>query len=265
MKSLLIDYHIHTSFSQDCKSDLISICEKAVELGLSEIGLADHIEFGPYHTGHPDYNEYAKEVDSCRKKYSGVLKIKIGAEIGEPHLFKKEVKALLSTFDFDFVLGSAHYARGLEPAWEENYFKKPNPYLSYFEQVLNVARDGEFDVLAHIDLVKRDARKFGFEYDGPLPYADLIREILSTIIKRKKILEINSSPIRNGDVDPCPSPEILKWYVELGGEAVSVGSDAHRIENVGQDIDKCIELATSVGIKYLARFDKRKVSFTKSH
>jgi histidinol phosphatase-like PHP family hydrolase len=123
----------------------------------------------------------------------------------------------------------------------------------------NLAAEGDFDVLGHLDLVKRDARKFGKVYDGPEPYADLIRAALRSIVERGKGIEINTSPLRRGQPDPCPSLEVLRWYRELGGEILTFGSDAHRPGDIGAHFDVALEMARAAGFTRLARFEKRQV------
>lgn len=254
------DYHVHTSFSIDSQADMEAACQAAIERGLDEIAFADHLDFGPDEShGYFRKTAYLAAIERCRARYDGELTVRTGVEVGEPHLFVGEASDVIGQDDFDVVLGSAHYAAGMKPAWREAFFEQPLrlAYRAYFSQVVDLAANGDFDVLGHIDLIKRDARKFGKPYDGPEPYVDLIMTALRSLVERGKGLELNTSPLRRGQPEPCPSLEILRWYRELGGEILVIGSDAHSPEAVGADIDLAVELAKSAGFDRLSTFSKR--------
>lgn len=262
MNYRMADYHVHTDFSCDSEADMEAVCEAAIDRGLSEIAFTDHLDFGPADPpGCFRQIEYLAAIERCRAHYGDRLTIRTGVEIGEPHLFAREAARVLAMGDFDIVLGSAHYADGMQAAWKANFFDQPlrQAYEAYFRQVVRLAAEGEFDILGHVDLVKRDAHKFEKPYDGPEPYADMIRAALRAIVERGKGLEINTSPIRRGLPEPCPSMEILHWYRELGGEILTIGSDAHAPEAVGADFDVALEIARAVGFTRLARFEQRQI------
>ena len=260
------DYHIHTRFSCDSKSEMATVCEVAIARGMREIAFTDHVDYGPDDL--PNYFqpvEYLAEIERCRARYGDRLSIRAGLEIGEPHIFVQEAEAVLAVGTFDFVIGSAHYANELQCAWKPYFFEQPlrQAYKAYFRQVVSLAAEGDFDVLGHLDLVKRDALKFGKPYDGPGPYADMIRTALRSIVERGKGIEINTSSLYKGKTmsETCPSLEILHWYRELGGEILTFGSDAHTSDKVGAHFDAALEMARSVGFTRLARFEQRQVSW----
>ncbi len=270
----LSDYHIHTRFSIDSEADLSVICKAAINRGLEEIALTDHVDFGPNDlpNGRLQIAEYLAGIADCRARYAGQLTIRAGVEMGEPHLFPEKAAAVLSQGDFDFVIGSAHYAapldpssgiEGLRPTWHSTYFEQPldQAYKAYFQQVLSLAERGDFDVLGHIDLIKRDAREFGYPYDGPGRYADLVRTALRALVERGKGIEVNTSPLSKGQPETCPSLEILRWYRELGGEILTMGSDAHRPEAVGAHFDTALEMVRAAGFTRLARFERRQLAW----
>ena len=113
------------------------------------------------------------------------------------------------------------------------------------------------------DMVKLDARKFGLVYDGPEPYADMIRTVIRSLVERGKGLELNTSPLRMGQPEPCPSFQVLRWYRELGGEILTFGSDAHQPEAIGSYFDAALEIARAAGFTRLATFEHRKTRWVK--
>jgi histidinol-phosphatase (PHP family) len=270
------DYHAHTRFSCDCDTEMSVMCEEAIARGFREIAFTDHVDFGP--NDPPGYFkpvEYLQSIERCRSLYGDRLTIRAGVELGEPHLFAQETRAVLAAGAFDFVIGSAHYAallpsssdsadtEKLQCAWSESFFDQPlrQAYEAYFRQVVGLAARGDFDVLGHVDLVKRDARHYNKPYDGPAPYADMIRTALRSVIERGKGIEINTSPLYKGKgmTEPCPSLEVLRWYREMGGEILTIGSDAHLPDKIGSHFDVALELARAAGFKRLATFEGRKL------
>jgi histidinol-phosphatase (PHP family) len=276
LPGFISDYHMHTRFSCDSESEMSAVCEAAIARGLREIAITDHADFGP--NDPPGYFkpvEYLQSVEHCRSRYGDRLTIRAGVELGEPHFFARESKAVLAMGSFDFVIGSAHYAallpsstvsttaETLQCAWSESFFEQPlrQAYEGYFRQVVNLAAGGDFDVLGHLDLVKRDACQYNKPYDGPGPYADMIRTALRSVIERGKGIEINTSALYkgNGMSEPCPSLEVLRWYREMGGEILTIGSDAHTPNRVGSHIEVALELARAAGFTHLASFEGRQV------
>jgi histidinol-phosphatase (PHP family) len=266
MKRYRQDYHIHTKFSIDSEASMVAACQAAISRGINEIAFTDHLDFGPDDSaGYFHITEYLAAIERCRIRYDGQLVVRAGVEIGEPHLFSAEASAVLADGDFDIVLGSVHYADGMQAAWLEDFFEQPlrQAYESYFRQVVGLSAEGDFDILGHLDLVKRDARKFGKPYDGPEPYADMIRTALGSLVERGKGIELNTSPLRGGQPDPCPSVQILRWYRELGGEILTLGSDAHSPAAVGAHLDVATEIAKAAGFQHLATFRRRHIDWVK--
>ncbi|MGD2146183.1 MAG: histidinol-phosphatase HisJ family protein [Anaerolineae bacterium] len=264
MKRYKQDYHVHTEFSDDSEAKMAAACQAAVERGIDEIAFTDHLDFKlDGSTAYYRPAAYLAAIRQCRQRYEGQLTVLAGVEVGEPHLFPAETEAAIACDDFDIVLGSAHYASGMQAAWLEDYFEQPLSvaYESYLQQVADLSAKGDFDVLAHLDLVKRDARIFGRSYDGPGPYADLIRTALRSLVERGKGIELNTSPLRLGQGDPSPSSQILRWYRELGGEILTLGSDAHSPGAVGSHLDVAIDVAKAAGFTHLATFRKRQIDW----
>lgn len=264
MRAYRQDYHIHTSFSMDSESHMEAACQAAIARGIDEIAFTDHLDFGPCDSsGAFPTDRYVAAIQRCRERYQDRLDVRTGIEVGEPHIFARQAADVIDAGHFDVVLGSVHYAKGMQAAWLEEFFDQPlrDAYESYFREVVDLAKQGDFDILAHLDLVKRDARKFGKAYDGPGPYEDMIRAALKAIVERGKGIELNTSPLRRGQPEPCPSLEILRWYGELGGEILTLGSDAHAPEVVGSHLEVAVEMVKAAGFKRLATFADREMDW----
>jgi histidinol-phosphatase (PHP family) len=129
-------------------------------------------------------------------------------------------------------------------------------YEPYFEAVLGAVQTGLFDVLGHLDIVKR----YGVRHHGPFSYdryAEPIDAILRACVENGTGLEINTSGLRGLPKEPFPALPVVRRYRELGGEIVTVGSDAHRVDDLGQGIDAAVDLARAAGFDAIAFFEDR--------
>jgi histidinol-phosphatase (PHP family) len=260
------DYHIHTRFSCDCESTPEEVCQAAIDRGIREIAITDHADFEPLDA----CCEYLRPlrhweaVQHCRDKYAGQLTVRIGIECGEAHVYKKQFSALLSTFEYDFVLGSLHWARG-RPTFDQAFFDGLDVVEAlglYFEELVLLAAEGDFDVLAHFDFLRRAIhQRFGSSNLETAHHEPLIREALRTLAERGKGIEVNTAMERRGMGPPGPSVQILEWFREEGGEIVTVGSDSHFPEHVGAGSDLALEMITDAGFNRLATFHRRSIKW----
>ena len=259
----LVDYHVHTNNSFDGKVPMAEQCQKAIEIGIKEIVFTEHYDLNPQDSslGFFNYEKYSREIEECRQKYGDKLLIKKGLELGEAHLYTAEHESYLKDKDFDFFLGSVHF---LGDILLDADFGLPERdlYLKYFSEVLELARKGEYHTLGHVDVLKRYV-PFHFNKFLAVEYEEIIREILKAAIDRGKGIEINTSGFRQGFSEPLPSIEILKWFHELGGEIITIGSDAHNAKHLGQGLEKGIDILRNVGFKAISTFSQGKVNFIK--
>lgn len=258
--TLYCDYHIHTIFSVDGHDAIESVCRAAIERGLTRICITEHVDWVEWEPARSFFRpaEYMAEIERCRALFAGQLSIGAGIEAGETHLVADEIAALLNAWPFDFVLGSAHWIDHVDPNLSRFYEHQPLQVVeqTYLTRVLELAQAGEFDSLGHLDLIKRYRPLHSGVFD-PLPYADLIRAILRAIVQRAKAIEINTSPLRKGLPAPCPDLTVLRWYRELGGAKLTIGSDAHYAGDVGADIDVALDLARAAGFDRILTFERR--------
>ncbi len=253
------DYHVHTDFSCDCQASMSEMCRAAIERGIAEIGFSEHFDLNPEDPCHGFFEpgRWWDELEGCRHTFGSELAIRAGIELGEPHLYPGEMQELLDEYPWDYSLGSLHWVEGWL-IFDRNYFRQAgvDPYRSYFRELARMAREAEFDILAHMDIVKR----YGARYFGPLDPADYeaeIREVLRTCAARNIALEINTSTRRRGFEQASPSEAILRWFAEEGGRWITLASDAHFPEHLGYELDSALATVRSAGFDHLARFMKR--------
>ena len=254
------DYHVHTDFSIDCKMPMEAACDAAIRHGVAEICITEHVDFvpGDESTGYFNPDAYFAEIARCRELFKGRLTIRAGAEVGESHRFRAEQDKLTSGYPFDFILGSLHWV-GSDTVMESAYFtgqSREEAYGRYFEELLLLARTGDFDALTHLDAPKRYEFPSHGAFDSS-EFAEEIREVLNACIERGVGIELNTGSMRRTEGDPSPSAEVLGWYRDLGGEILTLGSDGHRPAHVAHEFDRALAMIRAAGFTYLTTFDKR--------
>lgn len=253
------DYHVHSEYSADSHTSMAEMCLSAVALGVPEIGFAEHYDL------HPDekprdwlrLGPWLEELERCRTDFDGQLVIRAGIEIGEPHLFQAEMAEILARASFDYAIGSLHWV-GRNSVFDKAFFQRPpeEAFGQYFEELERMTGVGGFDVLGHLDVPIRTAFTIYGSYE-PHRYENLIRPVLRNCIEHGIALDINTSALRRSAHVLLPGLEILRWYVEMGGELVTLGSDAHRPEQVASHFDVALEAIREAGLRHVAQFERR--------
>lgn len=268
MNRVIADYHMH-SISPDARVPMEQMCLAALEQGLTEIAVTDHVEiYEPSYQGKEplmfgdDYlDRYFIEWEHCAKEFAGRLKVRRGLELGQPICNMRGADRILSKYEFDYVIGSIHKLYAVDLSFK-HYSERTNEgiALKNLEMLYTLADVGDFDCLGHIDLIKRYAARQGQKITL-MDYPAEVKQVLVRLIERGKGLEINTSGLRQGLGETLPGLDILKLYHELGGEILVAGSDAHRVWDVGADLETARLLALEAGFTRLALYENRKCSF----
>ena len=260
----MFDFHIHSKVSFDSSCPAKNIVAAAEDAGLREICFTDHYDFNdikekPHDTFSLDI--YSEEYDALT---SNKVNIRRGVEFGLTPWNQSELDLLMEKRKFDFVIGSVHYVGGYDPYFEDFWIH--NGMDTAFEKYLLgtlecVKIHNNFDVLGHINYVCKSAHnptKKPLRYED---YSDICDEIMRTLAQTGKGMEINTSGCdRVGEF--LPAKTFIKRFRELGGEIITVGSDAHDATRVGQYIDGALEIARDV-FGYVCTFEGRKAVYHK--
>ena len=284
----LIDCHTHCRFSPDGEDDPILHVTKAKELGLRALALTDHCEcntwFEPEHYGINSsladeddiimYNcrsfhlESLDEMGSLKENETEDFAFVHGVELGQPLQALDIAKSIIENKNLDFVIGSLHNNADMPDFYYLKYDEMAYEQISalledYFHQVLDMCKWGEFDVLGHLTYPLRYITgKYGIQVDLKT-YRDICTEIFSVLIGQGKGIEINTSGLFTDYKTTMPDKDLVKMYKDLGGEILSLGSDAHRADKVGQGIDTGAQIVRDCGFKYCAFFKQHKPVFVK--
>ena len=266
------DYHMHSSFSGDSDAPMEEMILQGIRLGLTHMCFTEHQDFDfpvseRFPAGFFEINpdSYLYDFLKCKEKYADKINLCFGVELGlQPHLSKKNA-AFAKAHEYDFIIASSHICNRQDPGFPEFYEDKTQEegYRIYFESILdNLKVFSNFDVYGHLDYVVRYGpnKDEGYSYEM---YRDIFDAILEKLIAEGKGIEINTAGLNKGlkDVHPCTA--IIRRYKELGGEIVTIGSDAHAPEQIAAHFDKAAAVLTECGFRYYCTFEKRSASFHK--
>lgn len=258
------DFHVHTSFSSDSEERLESAVAAAVQKGLKTLCITEHMDMD-YPTGEfaLDAARYQKELFRVKQLYSDRIELLFGVELGVMDYLAPRLYEFASAYPFDFIIGSSHLVDGADPYYPE-YFDKfgdSEGIRRYFQSILdNISAFDDFDVYGHLDYVVRYSKAMTY---NPLDFWDMLDEILRKLISMGKGIELNTAGLKYGLAFAHPHPQVLKRYRELGGEIITVGSDAHMGANIAYAFDKAEEILKAAGFVYRAVFCGRKAEFVK--
>ncbi|MGI6525632.1 MAG: histidinol-phosphatase HisJ family protein [Bdellovibrionota bacterium] len=253
--SIKVDYHLHTNFSADSTEPMENMVKRAIELRLEQICFTEHIDYDyPLDEGvifETDLEAYFAEVDRLRGIYGAKIEILRGIELGlVPHLAER-YSNLINAYHFDFIIGSSHLLDMRDP-YERSFWRdrsEEEVITRYFQSIVeNIKAFSGFNVYGHLDYIVRYAphKNEGYSY---AKYATLIDQVLTALIERGKGIEINTSGFLYGLNTPHPNFDIIKRYKELGGELITVGSDAHRAADIAAFFEIIFEQLKAVGFK----------------
>lgn len=263
------DSHVHSNFSGDSMEKIESIIERAIELGMNEITITDHLDLdfpGDVNIFELDFEKYIETLKNLKKEYKNNIKLKIGIELGLQPQLKDSYNKIFECEDIDFIIGSSHCVKGMDIA-DKSFFEKyakDEAHKLYFEEILkNIDAFPKISIYGHLDFINRYGRSIYDDYKkiNLHMHKEIIDEILKKLIEKGIGIEINTSALRYGLRDFHPCRKILKRYKELGGEIITIGSDAHRALDIMRDFDKAKETLKELGFKNFCTFEKRKVEY----
>lgn len=259
---MIPDSHIHTHFSFDSQASPDDVCQAAIAREMPEIALTDHVDMNPLDGGYGYFRpeEHWRGIQDCRAQLNGRVRVHIGLECGEPHLFRRELNALTAAREYDVLLGSIHWV-GNRPVETAAFFDGLDFHegiLLYLEALTRLAEEGDYDILAHPDIIRRAiSHRYGRAEVDWTPYEAPMRRVLRAVAERGKALEVNTSYRRRGMGPPGPSVQVLRWFREEGGRFVTMGSDAHRPQDVGADFGEALAMVWAAGFESVAVFRRR--------
>lgn len=257
-----VDYHVHTAYSNDCQYPIDDVIKQAINIGLDEICITEHVDYFRNDLKYVvDYQDYLQGFLKAKDKYQDQITMKFGIEFGVQTHTIQEYNRDFGLYDFDFVILSCHQVDDKE-FWTHEFQKGKTQEKyndEYYREIYDVIQQYDhYSVLGHLDMIKR-YDEIGIMDD--FQNEEIIKAILKKVIDDGKGIEINTSFVRYQLPDMTPSRQILKWYHELGGTILTIGSDSHQKEHLGFYIEEVKEELKKIGFQYYCTFDKMKPIF----
>ena len=256
-RDLPLDAHLHTDLSPDSAVPIDDYARQAVERNIAEIAITDHIDFDPSAPAYAftTFEQRERTVRDAAERWGprGVA-IRFGVEVTWDRRWETDIRDHLAHHAYDFVIGSVHvYRDSVYSAEHVGHWVAAQRSLAkvvapYFDEVGAGARTGLFDAMGHIDFVKR----YLVPHVTPDQLAaapELYEPILLALVESGTALEVNTSGLRQDAAESYPSAAIVARFHELGGERITVGSDAHRAEHFGWALDEGYAAARAAGFR----------------
>lgn len=259
---MLVDYHTHHYRCGHASGNMEDYVEAALRAGLSEVGLSDHSPI--YHLGsdphpfpgtamsHHEFPMYLREMHEVRERFRGRIHVRLGVESDHVVGWDDHYRSLWRSTPLDYVIGSVHW---LGP-W--SIFSPELPagrsaddiYEEYLHGTQAAARSGAYDIIGHLDCLKTRG------HIPDLSITPLLEDTVRVLAESGVAIELNTSGWRKGLGEPYPREELLAVCCHYG-VPVTLGSDAHRPEDVAADFPRAVALLERVGYTSLVRFESR--------
>lgn len=280
---MFVDYHVHTEFSDDSEYEMEQVIKDAIAMGMKEICFTDHVDYGIkrdwddeggmlYRKGgkgephlmplaNVDYPKYVDKFQMLKEKYQGQIGMKLGLEFGMQRHTVQKYEELFARYPFDFIILSVHEIENKE-FWTGEFQKgltRSEYYWKYYMEMLTIVENfHNYSVLGHMDLISRYDKEGEFDFNEVRP---VIRKILQTVIKDGKGIEVNTSCYRYGLSDLTPGRAILEMYLDLGGKILTIGSDSHKEEHLGDYIPETLVQLKAMGFRNICTYEGMKPIF----
>lgn len=256
---MLVDYHVHTARCCHASGTMAEYLAEAEEKGLAEVGFADHFPLGllgvseeePLTMQPAELVDYIRDVELLRKQ--ATMPVRLGVEVEYLPGHERETAKLLETYGFDYTIGSVHFLDGWDfthPSQVQRYNEKDIDalYERYFAMVQQMAGSGLFQIVGHLDVVKK------YAFFPRRNWEHLLEETCLAIKRADMCVEFNTAGWRAPIGEAYPGEVFLAKCCELN-VPVTMGSDAHRPRDVGSGLHRATLLLSKLGYSEIATFN----------
>jgi len=255
---MFFDSHIHTAFSADAEMTAVEALTAAEKQGLGLV-FTEHLDYDYPAAGAEEFIFNPEEYWAAYEPLRAEGNLSLGVEMGMMASARAKNAAFLQRVPFDFVLGSIHFLDVKDLYFAETFEgrAKPEMYHEYFTVMRDEIYAHPFiNVLAHIDYIARNA-----PFENPEisygEFTDDMDAVLRALVETDTVIEINTRRLGapRGIKELAP---VYRRYRELGGRAVTIGSDAHVPNAVGNHYARAQELARAFDLQVVT-FRERKM------
>ncbi|MEK3911853.1 histidinol-phosphatase HisJ [Paenibacillus sp. FSL H7-0331] len=261
---MLIDYHTHHVRCGHASGELEEYVQKGVELGLTQLGLSDHmpllhVDPATYLPGMAmamdELPRYVEEAFRLQKQYKDQIDIRVGLEGDYIEGYEQDIERIIRAYPWDYVIGSVHFLG----EWDISDYRQLDKwngrdpydvYVQYYDAVGKAVRTGFYDYIGHIDVIKR----FGFKPEQNVEHLE--NQALDAVRAAGMAIELNASGLRMPVKEMFPSRRMLEYCYQQG-IPLTIGSDAHQPDRLTQYLDQAVDLLQDIGFTELATFRQR--------
>jgi len=260
----LADYHIHSRVSKDCAVPMWEMAEAAVAAGLDEVCFTDHLDAVDWRKGRQpvsfDWRALEGDFSQAQEQWGSQVRLRLGIELGDAVFDLPHAERLMAAAPpLDFAIASVHMPSTAISEQDLYHYRPVDEAAAlrcmedYLELILHLAKWGQFSVLGHLTLPLRyfnELQGYQLSFDR---YGAEIEEILQTLIQKGCGIELNT----NRGKTPLPDGKWLRLYRRLGGEIITIGSDAHSTAMIGCAVRESQRLLRNCGFHRFCTFEKR--------
>lgn len=250
----LIDYHMHSILS-DGKNTYEEMIRSGIEKGLNEIGFSDHVCIKPigWAISSVDIPVMTMQILELKEKYKSQIKIKYGIELDYFPEKESEIREIIQSLPLDYVIGSVHFIGDWNFDTDKSLYGKwsnDELYNMYYELVQLAANSGLFDIIGHLDIIKK------FRIYPESDKSKLIEQTLEIIKKNNLVVELNTGGADRPCAEFTPSPLIIE-RCSHHKIPVTISSDAHSVFQIARHYHTGIELLKKTGYNEISTFENR--------
>jgi histidinol-phosphatase (PHP family) len=261
------DFHVHEHYSGDASEATVpAYLEAAEKLGIDEICFTTHLIIAGQYTRYSIQprliSKYIEEIEEAQA--STKIKLRVGLEVDYFPGEERHIASILNEYSFDFVLGSLHFPRGFNVGSGDGFSafsagRKMEDVLCDFYSLWKDAVESRlFDVMAHPDYFRRAICQLGLPLPSFEEYGTKVLEAIDSLKSCGVGFEINSSGFKHNIDDCYPVRGFLKAAQKAGIDTVTIGSDAHGVDQLGMKLDVAVNKLREVGYSYFSVFSGRK-------
>lgn len=257
---MLVNYHCHSACSLDCNTPMADMARAARDAGITELCFTDHCDT----PGLFSWEEETRAFALAREAVGDSLRLRLGVELGEATQHPDYARQILAHPGIDFVIGSVHSLPGGRDLYARRHTDRAQSLAllrEYLDELIALATTDFYDVIGHITYPLRYIRvRDGVDVDFR-DMGDQVDTLLRTVIEHGRGIEVNTSGYLTCGGEPMPPESILRRYRALGGEIVTIGSDAHVPARIAAGLEDGCALLRAVGFRYLATYSGRTPRF----
>lgn len=250
----MVDYHMHSVLS-DGKNSYEEMIRSAISKGLDEIGFTDHVCLKPvdWAIRMEDIPVMTRQILDLKAEYKNEIQIRYGIEVDYFPGREDELRDLIDSIPVDYVIGSVHFIGDWNFDTDQSLYGKwsnDKLYEIYFSLIKQAAQSGLFDIIGHIDIIKK------FRIYPESNQDQLFDDTLKIIKEHNLVVELNTGGMDRPCAEFTPSPRLLEMC-HNHHIPVTLSSDAHRAEQIARHYESAVALLSHIGYTEIVGFNKR--------